>query len=222
MPSLARVAFTQNVEDIHQLLELQEPLNLADDQSAANFEVLNKSAIVLLTAFWESYCEDIASEGLEHIVQNSSSSADLPTSLKKQIATEIKNAPNELEVWKISDQGWKIYLKGRLSDYREKRNRRLNTPKTAVVDELFRTTLGINNMSQTWNLSEDLSVRESITRLDKMVELRGAIAHRGTSHETVTRAHVESYLVFIAKLAARTGRTVNRHVKKITKSPLWE
>jgi hypothetical protein len=29
--------------------------------------VLNKSAIVLLTAFWEAYCEDLAAEALNHV-----------------------------------------------------------------------------------------------------------------------------------------------------------
>ena len=33
-----------------------------------HLEVLNKSAIVLVTSFWEAYCEDIAAEGLAHIV----------------------------------------------------------------------------------------------------------------------------------------------------------
>lgn len=31
-----------------------------------DLEVLNKSAIVLITSYWEAYCEDIAAEALDH------------------------------------------------------------------------------------------------------------------------------------------------------------
>lgn len=222
MPSAARLAFDQNVKDIRQLLDLQEHLNPPSKSGDSEFEVLNKSAIVLLAAFWESYCEDIAAEGLEHMVKNVTSCEDLPKSLKKQIATEIKSAPNDLEVWKIAGGNWKCYVRDRLKHFREARNRKLNTPKSVAIDELFRTTLGIERLSNGWKISKQFSPDQARKKLDELIDLRGAIAHRGTSHDTVAKTDVVDYSRFITRLASRTGGIVNVHVRRITHLPLWD
>jgi hypothetical protein len=56
-------------------------------------EVLNKSAIVLITAFWEAYYEDLATEALEHLVTNADSVEKLPLELKKRVASELRETP---------------------------------------------------------------------------------------------------------------------------------
>ena len=43
-----------------------------------NLEVLNKSAIVLLCAIWEAYCEDLADEALRHLLAYSRDYSALP------------------------------------------------------------------------------------------------------------------------------------------------
>ena len=53
-------------------------------------------------------------------------------------------------------------------------------------------------------------------KLDKFVELRGAIAHRGQHYNSVKKAQVEDYFDFVKTLAAKTGGKVNTHVKAIT------
>jgi RiboL-PSP-HEPN len=68
MPSKARIAFRENVKDVQRLLDLHKDKGGIAQGRRYGLEVLNKSAIVLLTSFWEAYCEDIAAEALEHIV----------------------------------------------------------------------------------------------------------------------------------------------------------
>ncbi|MCY4596948.1 MAG: HEPN domain-containing protein [Bryobacterales bacterium] len=222
MPSAARKAFDENAKDIRRLLAIHTQLNRPTDTIALDLEVLNKSAIVLIVAFWESYCEDIAAEALAHIVEYSDLSEVLPENLKKQIATELRKHDHQLEVWRIADQGWKTYLGDRLEQLRETRNRRLNTPKTQNIDELFGSTLGIDRISNCWKWKSGLSCQESTNKLDDLVKLRGVIAHRGISHNKVTRRLVIDYFRFIKAMAARTGGRVNTHVKGITGVPLWE
>jgi RiboL-PSP-HEPN len=41
-------------------------------------EVLNKSAVVLITAIWEAFCEDLASEAVEFVVDNAKKAELLP------------------------------------------------------------------------------------------------------------------------------------------------
>ena len=68
MPSKARRAFDDSAKDVKRLLEIHKTIGGNAPGRRAGLEVLNKSAIVLITAIWEAYCEDISAEALEHIV----------------------------------------------------------------------------------------------------------------------------------------------------------
>ncbi len=184
-------------------------------------EVLNKSAIVLITSFWEAYCEDIAAEGLAHIVKYAESADALPKEMKKQIAKELIADKNELAFWAVADEGWRAVLQSRLTRLQEQRNRRLNTPKSAEIDDLFMSALGLANISDSWKWGRKMTPQHARTKLDKYVTLRGSIAHRGISLKSVTKAEVEDYYDFVRQLAAKTGREVNRHVKTVTGRSLW-
>ncbi len=221
MASIARNAFDENLKDIEGLLELHEMKGGNQQGRRYGLEVLNKSAIVLITAFWEAYCEDIASEGLEHLIKHANSGDALPTELKKQIAKELKNSNHELEMWKIADDGWRIYLSDRLESLREERNRRLNTPKSENIDHLFLSTIGIRKISSSWSWSKKMTVARATAKLDKFVELRGAIAHRGQHSQSVKKQQVTDYFGFVKSLAAKTGGAVNSHVRRVTGKRLW-
>src|SRR5262249_14403278 len=103
--------------------------------------------IVLITTYWEAYCEDVAAEALKHIVTHADSSDGLPKGLKKRIGKEVSKTQNDLEVWKLSDSGWKSYLTNRLATLQEERNRKLNTPRATNINELFVEALGISKIS---------------------------------------------------------------------------
>ena len=221
MPSKARKSFDANVKDIERLLELHKQEGGSLKGRRYGLEVLNKSAIVLITSYWESYCEDIAAEGLNHIVKHAKSANALPKKLKKQLAKEIKNDNNDLELWKVADDGWRNYLSSRLSKLQEQRNRKLNTPKSKNIDQLFLSAIGIPKISDSWKWATKMTVKRARDKLDKYVSLRGSIAHRGQHSKSVKKAEVEDYFSFIKQLAAKTGGEVNSHVKSTTGKPLW-
>lgn len=220
MPSGARKAFDANAKDIERLLQLHAQVGGTGQGRRYGLEVLNKSAIVLITAFWEAYCEDIAAEALAHVVKNAKSSDVLPNELKKQLAKELKGALHDLEVWKIADDGWKKYLNDRLENLKEKRNW-LNTPKAAQIDQLFLHAIGIEKVSASWKWPKKMTVNRATKKLDKYVSLRGAIAHRGQGSTSVKKFQVQDFFGFIKRLAAKTGGAVNSHVQAITGKPLW-
>ena len=221
MASKARKAYDANANDIKRLLELHKQIGGGAPGRRYGLEVLNKSAVVLITAFWEAYCEDIASEGLEHIVKHAKSADALPTELKKIIAKKVTKAEHELEVWKLSDGGWRKYLRDHLMELKEQRDRRLNTPKTLQIDELFNSALGIEEMSQHWRWAKKMTAKRSRDKLDRYVSLRGAIAHRGKHETSVTKTNVSDYFEFVNSLVGKTGGQVNSHVKKVTGKSLW-
>lgn len=216
MPSKARVALDENMKDVEGLLKLHGEKGGTGPGRRYGLEVLNKSAVVLITSFWEAYCEDIAEEGLECIVTHAKTSDALPKEIKKIIAKELKADVNELAIWSISDDKWRAVLRGHLETLQETRNRKLNTPKYKNIDDLFESAIGLANVSCKWNLSPRTKADQARAKLDKFVELRGEIAHRGKAKTTVKKATVVDYLDFISQVAAKTGGAVNTHVKKIT------
>ena len=216
MPSKARVALDKNLEDVENLLLLHAAAGGAGPGRRHGLEVLNKSAIVLLTSFWEAYCEDIAAEGLECIVTNAKDADALPKEIKKIIAKKLKADANELALWSISDDKWRQVLRDHMATLKEARDRKLNTPKWRNIDELFESAIGLPNISSKWLWAKKLTVDKARAKLDKFVELRGEIAHRGKAKTSVSKAQVEDFLGFVKNAASKTGGAVNAHVFKVS------
>ena len=69
MAAKARHAFDQSAKDIERLLEIHQALGGDAKGRRHRLEVLNKSAVVLITAIWEAYCENLAAEALRNIIK---------------------------------------------------------------------------------------------------------------------------------------------------------
>lgn len=220
MASKARKSLEENLADVNRLLEFHTAEGGNAKGRRFGLEVLNKSAIVLITAYWEAYCEDIAAEGLDHMVAYLNEAKNLPKEIRKIIAAELKADKNELAVWRLSGDGWRKVLVERMKKLTEDRNRKLNTPKSSQVDELFRTAIGIGRISNAWHWDRT-TADNARTKLDKYISLRGEIAHRGRPDDSVRKSQVVGYLSLVKNLAARTGGHVNRHVKRVTGNTLW-
>jgi hypothetical protein len=96
MPTTARTRFEANASDVEHLLEIHELLGGTDPgRRSAQLQVLNKSGIVLICAIWEAYCEDLAAEALDFLVQHVSGPDKLPKSLRKRVAKELESDVNK-------------------------------------------------------------------------------------------------------------------------------
>jgi hypothetical protein len=220
MPSQARKAFDENCRDIDRLLEIHAELTGTEPGRRYGVDVLHRTAIVLICAYWESYCEDLAAEALSHLVKHTKSPSDLPVELQRIVARELKGAQHELAVWKLAGDGWRSLLQNRLSDLQEERNKKLNTPKTAQIDELFKRAVGIDRVSSRWfwpNMPADRA-RE---KLDRYVSLRGEVAHRGRGAASIRKSHVVDFQAHVKVLVGKTGGNVNSVMRKTTGTPLW-
>lgn len=220
MASKARKAFDANVKDIDKLLELHAEQGGDQPGRRYGLEVLNKSAIVLITSFWESYCEDIAEEALEMIVAHAPNADALPNAIKKVIARGLKEDKNELAIWQISDAKWRDVLRANFASLKVERNSTFSTPKSFNVNKLFETGVGLTDMSSHWKWPKMITV-SAAKKLNDFVSMRGDIAHRGSSTTTVKKSEVVVYLNHVKKLAALTGGVVKRHVKTITGQDLF-
>ena len=218
--SYARKHLDDNLLDVDKLLEIHQKEGGTKRGRRFDLEVLNKSAIVLITSFWEAYCEDIAEEGLKLIVEKANNSGALPKEIKKAITKKIEANKDELAIWEIADDKWRSLLLDNLNSLKEARNRKLNTPKYKNIDELFVSSIGLADVSKKWNF--DRKTAEQIReKLDKYIELRGEIAHRGNAVSSVTKDQVVDFLDLVKKIAGKTGGAVRIHVKKITGEDLF-
>jgi RiboL-PSP-HEPN len=220
MPSGARRAFDENAKDIDRLLELHTQTGGDARGRRFGLEVLNKSAVVLITAIWEAYCEDIAAEALEHIVNHARDANALPKEIRRMVAKELKEEKNELAIWSVADAGWRKVLSERLEKLKERRNRALNSPKTKEIDGLFLTAIGLDGASNAWSWQR-MSADQARRKLDKYIELRGAIAHRGRAAENCYKNQVTDYFSHVKLLVDKTGQSVNSFVKRATGKALW-
>jgi hypothetical protein len=215
MASNARKAFDESCDDIDRLLEIHRDLGGDSPGRRRRLEVLNKSAIVLITALWEAYCEDLAAEGIAHLVEHATTPDEIPKELLRRVAKELEQDDHELAIWRLAGSGWSAVLSARLTDFQDRRNRHLNTPKTTQINELFLDALGIAKISSSWRW-RSVSATQAATKLDRYVSLRGEIAHRGAATSSITKYQVTDYYQHVKHLVAKTGGSVNWVVKKVT------
>lgn len=175
---------------------------------------------MLITSFWESYCEDLAEEALEIIVQHAPNADALPKEIKKVVAKTLKEDKNELAIWDISDDKWRSVLRRNFAALTEERNKTFATPKSFNVNSLFESAIGLSTMSSNWKW-KGMSTVQAISKLNDFVSKRGDIAHRGSSTSTVKKSEVLDYLNHVKQLAGNTGGAVKKHVKAITGEDLW-
>jgi hypothetical protein len=211
----ARRAFNESAADVERLLAIHAAIGGTGPGRRYQLEVLNKSAVVLITAIWEAFCEDLAAEALDHIVDNVDAADELPLNLRKAIAVRLKKAPHELAVWDLADDGWKAVIRGRLAELTSERNWNMNTPKSDKVDQLFTDAIGLASISDAWKWPK-MTPEHARKKLDGYVSLRGAIAHRGKSATTCRKVQVNDYFKHVKRLAGRTGTRVRAFVRATT------
>ncbi len=219
MPSKAREAFDENAKDVERLLEIHADVGGDAPGKRYGLEVLNKSAIVLISAVWEGYCEDLAIEAAKHLAQHLKSSSDLPRAIQKRLAFELKAEKHELAVLRLSGNGWRRVVEERVEFLTSGRDG-LNTPKAHQINELFEKAIGLGNVSGAWKWKK-MSVASAEKKLDYYVTLRGAIAHRGSGSQAIKKSNVLDFFNHVKRLAGKTGGRVNSYVKGATGKPLW-
>jgi hypothetical protein len=219
MGSKAEQAFQKNCEDIDQLLKIHSDLG-GTGPGRRKLEVLNKSAVVLITAFWEAYCEDAAAEALQYVVRNTQDAGKLPKDLRKLVAKELKADLDELAVWRLADKGWRNVLSSRLAALKEERDRQLNTPKTKQINDVFERALGLAGISKSWRWGP-MSAKRAGEKLDEYVTLRGSIAHRGSGSATVRKDQIDDYYAHVKNLVDKTDARISDVVKGVTGQAPW-
>lgn len=214
MPSLARTKFSANKADVDRLLEIHKDIAGDDAGRKYGVEVLNKSGIVLVCAFWEGYIEDVCNEAVKHLVTHVFDHTKLPKEPKKLLATALKEEKNELAVWGLAGDGWKALLQAKVQTLTDG-VAGLNTPKHEKVQELFNKAVGLKDVTDAWKWQK-MSTTSACAKLDAFVSLRGAIAHRGKLTESVKKKDATDFLAFVELLIDKTDAALGGHLLSVT------
>jgi len=215
--SAAYDAFTSNRADVDRLMQLHGDISGGAPGRKYGVAVLNKSAIVLLCASWEAYCEDIVSEVVQHFVDHAPDANALPQALRNRIATDLHT--DKMKMWTLAGDGWRAVLQARLADLKVERDRKLNTPKTSQIKQLFADHAGYGDITSEWYW-HGRTVDSATDTLDEFVTLRGAIAHRVEADSATHKATVTKYTQFIGRLVRRIDGVMVEHAEIIAGRPL--
>lgn len=209
-----------NMAEVSRLLDIHASLTGRDRGRRYDVEVLNKSAIVMITACWEALVEDLASEGFDFLLKEANSPEIFPAKVRTLASRTLKEANDETKIWDLAGDGWKNVL----ITHRNKTINRLvgslNTPRAENVDRMFAEVLGLNTVSSTWYWGK-LTAEQTREKLSEFVELRGSIAHRVTTAGSVTKKTVRNYRAFAFRLGVKTSNRVNTHIYKLVGKAPW-
>ncbi len=194
------LAFRNNVKEASRLMEIHKIVAGSGPGRKKDVQVLNKSAIILLLACWEAYVEDLAENAFEFMLNASETPNIFPEHVLAIAGKKITKA-GSLEVWNLAHDGWKDAL---LKHKEEILNKYIikgsfNTPSAENIDRLFSELIGLTSVSREWYW-HGMSNDKAKSKLKKLIELRGEIAHRVESSNPVYKKDVAEYRKHIARL----------------------
>ena len=200
------------LEDIHEGIAGTDPGRRPESLSA-----LNMSAIVLITACWESYLETLLRKVFEFLL-DSASYEIIPESLKRIVRTEIIQGKDHAFIDQLICQtteeedltdAWKEILKR----YVEEKINSFHTLSKEKVNKLFEHTLVLNNLSDCWSW-QNRTQENAITQFHKYLNIRHKIVH-GNMNKNVVKKDAQDYLTIVEHLVDETEKKVKSHIEEL-------
>jgi hypothetical protein len=215
-----RASFDDAVPDIERLVKFHEKeTGTGRGRRRPEIQVVSRSAVVLICASWEAFCEDLAAEALRHLADHSPNGLALPDEVKKTLKSSLLAEKHELAIWKLADDGWRTVLRDRAESIASDDDRSLNTPKPEPVKGFFLKNVGISDITASWVWARNNQERTS-KLLEEFVVLRGSIAHRRSPKGGVQKKKATDGLDLVLRLAEKSAKCVSNHLFKHTGVPL--
>ena len=208
---LSLVSLERNLSDVRLLLNLaRQGANSFATKKA--IEAVNRSAVVLTCASWETFVEDLAVDGLSFIHRNRHPADDLSPSTRAVASRTESRLKGQSNRW-----GTGLFMQKNRDTFLGV----FNTPKAAKVDALFKRALGMDSLSMQWSWRR-VSAPKARQRLDAYVSLRGDIAHRTKGTIAVTKAQVVEFVELCERLGWLSCNAVRAWLLRETSKPPWD
>jgi hypothetical protein len=220
MTSSAKTRFDANRLDIDQLWAIHEDVAGQGPGRKHGVDVINRAAIVFVTACWESYVEDLAREAFDFLLANVPTATAVPSKVRDLATKSIFDQKDSRKVWDLAENGWRAVLQTHKEEALVRWLGKFNTPKSAQVNFMFQELLGIAQVSSHWHWQR-MTVAQAETKLDEYITIRGNIAHRVAHDETVYKNWGEDYLKHVSTLVDKTEGAVHAHLAAVTGIAPW-
>src|SRR5699024_9251579 len=178
------------------------------------------SVILLLVACWEDFIEDLVCSTFDAIFDKAQEPDVFPNKVLSLAGRSARTSANELEIWNLAGTGWKTILASHRDEILKRHVGRFNTPKPEFIDPLFERMTGLKNISSHWSWP-GMSATGASRKLVKLVELRGQIAHKVSTENSVTKAQLMDYTHFIKRLAAISSNEAGLFVENRVQERPW-
>ena len=210
-----------NLKEVERLLEIHTKIAGSTVGAKHKVEVLNKSGIVLLVACWEAFIEDLAEVSFWLQLRRAKRPDIFPSKVLTLASKKLREDKDERRVWDLAGDGWRTVLQHHQDQVLKRYIGNLNTPKPKQIDELFSSLIAVPRMSKKWSWHK-CTPAKARSRLDKLVTLRGAIAHRVSAPRSVRKSDVEHAASFIWRLAVATHNAINTCLSARLGYPPWQ
>ena len=110
MASGAKNRFDQQKGDIDQLWVIHQEFAGQGAGRKHGVEVINRAAIVFITACWESYVEDVCLEAFDFLLANASYPENFPARVRTLASKALRENPDQTQIWRLAGEGWKQVL----------------------------------------------------------------------------------------------------------------
>lgn len=181
---MTKLDFEEAIKDIDILLQLHDLVTGGTPgRPKQELAVLKRSGIILTVTAWETFVEDTLVSQFELKLEKAINTNDLQSAFNAVAQSWLQSqklSPPSLAKW--TGSGWKEII---LEKFKQDVSA-LNTLSSANVKKLFKRYLDLD-ITQHWKWHKTLP-QEACQELDKLIELRGKLVHRGknTSKDNVT------------------------------------
>lgn len=200
--------FLENMREVRRLLQIHGQLGGKGPGRRWGSEVLNKSAVVLLVACWEAYLEDVVAFAFDAGLAQCEKPLHFSKEVTRRVGSALREAKDERRIWDIAGDGWKVVL----LEHRTKTIQNFHNPNSQSVDDFFLRALGMKSISRCWHWT-GMSEQRAKEKLDKIVNVRGSIAHRVQHSTAIHLNKVKSYQGHIRRLVQHTDAEIRVRLK---------
>lgn len=200
--------------DADRLIQIHQECTGPDRGRRYGYDVLNRSAVVLSVAAWESFVEDLLSASVRKLSRRWRDAQEVPIGVKNALLFHVHEQhqmakPSETTkaaIWRFTDQGWRTeYLQWALAKIR-----RLNTPNHENIVKYYSQVIGLCDVSASWGGGR--WPKDTYTnKLNALLELRHDIAHETIGDEAVKKSRAKSGIKLVRNLAKWTRDCTDQH-----------
>lgn len=203
--------FLSNLDNAYLLVKLAQ--SIEDPQSK---QLLYRSVIVLSVAHWQNFNEEVLLKFADFIEKRANSSNNLPHSVQREIGKwvmakeQIEKYPSKTGklIWDYAGGIWKEHYRALFQEKIEE----LNTPNSTNLIKLFKSILGIEDISISWS-NEITSYTPSI-KLDDILKIRHKIAH-GSFCDTLIEEGMDEDINILKDIARVSYKLAENETSRI-------